>query len=403
VAFAPDGKTIASVGPDYRIQRWTRAGKPLGLTDAPEGILIAPITGLTFADNERVIAWLTAAQFAVAWEAPTGKRLSPEMDHAAGIRSIAFPAGKDPTTSGLDGRVFRWDWTTGRQSEWVPMRPARIPGQPMIAPVVNLSTDGTRGVWMRPPNTEVFDMATGDNLHVIPAPSTPPSTVHIATSPDGLKVVTVSHQGEGKRGGSCVIWDLASQQRVAEFEVAGSPNASAPGAVLSPDGSRLVLATGRSREGRQVLLLVSYDVKTGKKLAEVEDPAATGNIHLVVADDRWVVGTSTSGRVWAVDYVNGQVGQDIDNLPVRGESPLTGPVVFSEDGKHFATGVVGEQYTTYGVRVYSWPEKKIVHTFIGHAGPVSAVRFTPDGKAIASGAQDTSVLVWNLMPPAEEK
>src|SRR5262249_39546522 len=152
----------------------------------------------------------------------------------------------------LDGRVFRWDWTTGRQSEWVPMRPARIPGQPMIAPVVNLSTDGTRGVWMRPPNTEVFDMATGDNLHVIPAPSTPPSAVHIATSPEGLKVVTVSHQGEGKRGGSCVIWDLASQQRVAEFEVAGSPNASAPGAVLSPDGSRLVLATGRSREGRQV-------------------------------------------------------------------------------------------------------------------------------------------------------
>ena len=42
------------------------------------------------------IASMTAAQFAYAWDAPTGKLLSPDMDHAAAIRSIAFPKlGKD--------------------------------------------------------------------------------------------------------------------------------------------------------------------------------------------------------------------------------------------------------------------------------------------------------------------
>jgi WD40 repeat protein len=97
-----------------------------------------------------------------------------------------------------------------------------------------------------------------------------------------------------------------------------------------------------------------------------------------------------------VDYATGQLGDDIEKIPARGEPPVYGPVVFSPDGKRFATGVVGEPFTTYGVRVYDWENKKALHTFVGHAGPVTALRFTPDGQFLASGAQDTSVLVWDL-------
>ena len=49
------------------------------------------------------------------------------------------------------------------------------------------------------------------------------------------------------------------------------------------------------------------------------------------------------------------------------------------------------------MRVYDWPPGKgPTHTFMGHLGPVAGLRFTPDGKAVASGAQDTSVLLWDL-------
>ena len=71
-------------------------------------------------------------------------------------------------------------------------------------------------------------------------------------------------------------------------------------------------------------------------------------------------------------------------------------LVVSPDGKLFATGIVGEPFTTYGIRVYDLATRKTLHTFIGHAGPVSAIRFSPDGNAIASGAQDTSVILWDL-------
>jgi WD40 repeat protein len=53
--------------------------------------------------------------------------------------------------------------------------------------------------------------------------------------------------------------------------------------------------------------------------------------------------------------------------------------------------------------VYDWPQRKVLHTFIGHAGPISALRFTPDGQYLASGAQDTSVLLWDLSKIPEER
>jgi len=397
VAVSPDGKTVASVGADYRIQFWQADGKPLGINDPPSGILVAPITELTFVDNERAIAWLTAAQFAVAWEAPSGKLLSPEVDHAAAIHSIALPAGdKDPLTSGIDGRVFGWDLASGRLNQMVALQPARLPGQPLIRPVVTLSADATRAFWPRASNTEVFDLTSGDNLFVIPPPSSPQAPVTVNSSADGMKLITLSRQVEDKRSGSCAVWDLTTQRRVAEFDILASANALAPSGVLSPDGSRLVVATVHSGDNKQMLLFAGYDLKTGKKLAEVEDPTATGKVTMAAADDTWLVIASTSGRLWAVDYVTGEIGADIDNLAVKGESPFTGPVVFSPDGKRFAIGVVGEQFTTYGVRVYDWGQKKVLGTFIGHLGPVTALRFSPDGTVLASGAQDTSILLWDL-------
>src|SRR5205085_3722695 len=108
VAFSPDGKTVASVAPDYRIQRWADDGTPLGVSDPPPGILVAPITGLRFADNERVVGWVTAAQFCVAWEAPTGRLLTPLSEHVAAVISVAVPGrAKDLFSSGQDGRVIR--------------------------------------------------------------------------------------------------------------------------------------------------------------------------------------------------------------------------------------------------------------------------------------------------------
>jgi WD40 repeat protein len=398
VAFSPDGRLVASVGLDYRIQRWMCDGKPVDITDAPPGLLIAPITGLEFADNERVIASMTAAQFAYAWDAPTGKLLSPEMDHAAAIRSIAFPRlAKDVYTSGIEGKAFRWNLATGALNEEIAFRPARIPGQPLVRPVVNFSSDGTRALWAKGSLAEVFDASDGDNLFILPPPSSPPASVNMSLSQDGMRVAMMSRPAAGKRTGMCVVWDLATQQRVAEFD---APNVAAGGLAgnFSPDGTRLVIVAFANRpQGLPLLTLAGHDLKTGKKLATIDDPAASGSVTFAIADDTTMIGTSSTGRMWTVDYVQGQIGDDFESVLPRGEAPFHGPIAVSPDGKHFAVGVVGEPFTTYGVRVYNLATRKATHTFIGHAAPVTAVVFGPDGSTLASGAEDTSVILWDLI------
>ena len=115
-----------------------------------------------------------------------------------------------------------------------------------------------------------------------------------------------------------------------------------------------------------------------------------------MANQTSVVVTSVSGRVWSVDYTTGRIEKDMDKIPVGDDAPPPRQVVFSPDGKRFAVAVVGEAFTTYGVRVYDWSKRKALHTFMGHAGPVTALRFSADGKYLATGAEDSSVLVWDL-------
>jgi WD40 repeat protein len=404
VAFSPDGKTLASIGRDFRLQRWGTDWKPLEDAPPPHHLPGGAVTRLTFADNERVLAWMTVHQFAFVWEATAPDWLSPEMTHQAAIWSIALPPeDKTAMTSGLEGKLFGWDLETGNLNNEFSLNPVRLPGQPLVKPVVLLSADARRAVWLQLPAPEIFDLPNGLSQFVVPLPSTAPAPVHLGISSDGTKLVTISRQAEKKRSGACVVWDLATRQRLAEFDVEAAGGAAAPAGVLSPDGSRLALVTVRTGEGKSAVLIAGYDLKTGGKLTEVEDPVLlSGSVSVAAADNDWLVATSTTGRVWTVNYAKGQVGKEIDRLPVRGD-PVPGSIMFSPDGKRFAVGVVGEPYTTYGVRVYDWPRGKLLKTFLGHRGPVTAQRFSPDGKFLATGAQDTSVLLWDLSRLADGK
>ncbi len=75
---------------------------------------------------------------------------------------------------------------------------------------------------------------------------------------------------------------------------------------------------------------------------------------------------------------------------------LTCPFTFSPDGRLFAVGVISPGTGQPEIRVYEWAGFGHRFTLTGHAGSVRSLAFSPDGKFLASGSDDTTVLIWDL-------
>lgn len=76
--------------------------------------------------------------------------------------------------------------------------------------------------------------------------------------------------------------------------------------------------------------------------------------------------------------------EDLADLYIRS-------VVFSPDGKKLATGAENKT-----IRVWEIESKQVVYSFLGHDQEIYSLDWSKDGKVLVSGSGDRSIKVWDL-------
>jgi WD40 repeat protein len=374
VAFSPDGKTLAASGAGRidRVYVWdVRTGKERTSFPATQNALPC------FSPDGKTLAVATLGYAIHLYDPATGKERSARGGLRAPPDSLAFlPEGRTlATTDGPD--VVLWDARTGKERR-------RLEGHRGAVRRLLLSADGRTLVSCGSDGTvRVWDARTGR-----PRSRLTGGLGLLACSPDGKLLVLFG------KDNVLLLLDAATGRK---FQTLNPGHPWVRGVGFIANGRRLVAWCG-DRNPRV------WDVATGKELrpsgspggpdrrAEVPLPATVGafDAGAVSPDGRLIAfGNSTgpSGLIAVHELAGGAELRSVEKL-----ADGVGVLAFAPDGRTLAWA--GQRDPRVRLLEVATGKQRLALT--GHRGVVRSLSFAPDGKALASGSDDTTALVWDL-------